>query len=157
MAMEDLENILDAFEKGVKGNRATMNEGTFEEVFKPVFEGRIGENTRLIEKWVELAGDEYSPVDLLDANGEVVATVSGILRPLPKENRENYRDIMARFETATSVLRINPVRSKAMMDNVDEELKQGLLPSNAKSRSYITYYREDDKVDVDKEDNLYDL
>jgi len=155
MAMEDLNKILDDFDEAKVINRGRVYEATFNEVFKPVFEGRIGNNTRLIEKWVELAGDPYAPVDLIGDDGEVVATVSGILVPLNEEARENYKDILGRFEEATSVLRINPIRAKALEDNAVEQLEeQGLIPSNAKSREYIKYHN---KEVIEDDNNMYDL
>jgi len=160
MAMDEMEDILGSFEEAVGTKRSSMSENTFNEVFKPVFEGRIEDNHRLIEKWVELAGCEYSPVDLVDDNGEVVATVSGILRPLDKDNREDYKNILNKYEKATSVLRINPVRGVAMENAVAEEVSQGLLPSNAKSREYIVYKNKPEatpKRSKGNEKDMYDI
>jgi len=156
MSIDELGVLLDDFEEGVNGHRARISERAFNDVFKPVFEGRVGDNLRLITKWVELAGNEYSPVDLIGDNGEVVATVEGILRPLETDNRSEYNEVLKRFEKATSVLRINPIKAKAIEDSVVETLEQGLLPSNAKSRSYIKYV---DSVEESSYsgDDIYDI
>lgn len=156
MGMENLEEILDDFSGNLKATRGTISEQTFNIVFKPVFEGRVGENTRLIDKWVELAGNEFSPVDLIGDDGTVVATVSGILKPIT-ENREEYKTILGRFEEATSVMRINPIKAIALEENIKNTVEQGLLASNAKSRPYITYHNKEDTVEVPIKDDLYDF
>ena len=157
MALEDMKDILDDFENSMNESRARIPENIFNEVFKPVFEGRVEENRDRIEKWVELAGSPYSEVDLIGEEGVVVATVSGILVPIDKDQRDGYKNILDRFSDSASLLRINPVKAGAMIKNGEAAMEQGILPSNAKSREYITYHNQQEAITpvAKKEEDFY--
>jgi len=69
------------------GKNKQMPKAVYDEVFKPYFTGQkpVDENTPIISKWVEYAGNVRTPVDLVDENGVVVETVPGIIRPTPAD------------------------------------------------------------------------
>lgn len=136
---------LNAFFTEAAKDHAKLPEFIFKEHFLNFFKelpniqpdraGRYPEKyTALYAKWIELAGNEYNPVDIIDNNGKTIYTVPGIMaKPnldLVRNNNTNVGEIVTKANAHTQYL---PEKGTRYLEGTLGKITNGLDNSEQKN------------------------
>jgi hypothetical protein len=118
MLQNQINKIKQQFEQLDKLDVRTVPENIFVHHFLPVFSGEKTENVQeALSMWVNIAGSNFHPVNIVNGNGEIVAQVPPIQNNTVLDPSNRASNLSYAVKEANAKAGLSPLGAQAMLTN----------------------------------------
>lgn len=117
---DQIDGIADSLEQA-GSNISVLQERLFVRIFLPFFCGEeVQEKEKIMQAWINTAGGQYKPIDVVNEKGEVIYRVPPLfdreawITNIPNHSQPALSDVAT---TAQQLANVSPRRAQAYLDN----------------------------------------